>query len=70
MKKTGLYLAVIACLVSGCESSEVKEQKKLKHLASLTCDSSKAGRSKEELQAISDACFKRGTFKKSSGRKW
>lgn len=70
MKRTGLYLALLACMVSGCDSAEVKAQKQAKHLASLTCESSKAGRSKAELQAIADACFKRGSYTKSSGKRW
>ncbi|VEG89816.1 hypothetical protein [Legionella spiritensis] len=70
MKILTLALALLVGLLSGCDSAETKAMKKAKHLASLTCDSSKQGRSKEELQAIADACFKGGSYSKSSGRKW
>ncbi|KTD03997.1 hypothetical protein Lgee_0375 [Legionella geestiana] len=70
MKKLGLSIAVMVCLITGCDSAETKAQKKAEHLASLTCESSREGRSTEELQAIGDACFKRGSFTKSSGKKW
>lgn len=70
MKKSILSITVIACLISGCENAETKAQKKAEHLASLTCESSRENRTKEELQAIGDACFKRGSFQKSSGIKW
>ncbi len=64
----GIWLS--ACFLTGCGSNEAKQQSRLKHLASLTCVSSKQGRDKEELQAIADACFKRGSYHKSSGKQW
>ncbi|NCT57183.1 MAG: hypothetical protein GW760_05675 [Legionella sp.] len=67
---TLLSVALLACLLSGCDSAETKATKKAAHLASLTCDSAKAGRSQEELQAIGDACFKRGSYSKSSSIRW
>lgn len=70
MKKLGLSIAILACLLSGCDSAETKAKKKAAHLTSLTCGSSREGRSTEELQAIGDACFKRGSYTKSSGYKW
>ena len=70
MKILSLSLALLVGLLSGCENAETKARKKAEHFASLTCDSSKQGRSKEELQAIADACFKRGSYSKSSGKKW
>ncbi len=70
MRMIPLSLMVLVCLLSGCDSAETKARKKAEHLASLRCDSSKEGRSKEELQAIADACFKRGGYSKSSGKKW
>lgn len=70
MKKLGLSIAVLVCLLSGCDSAETKARNKASHLASLTCESSREGRSTEELQAIGDACFKRGSYTKSSGKKW
>ncbi len=70
MKILSLSIALLACLLSGCDNPETKARKKAAHLASLTCDSSKKGRTKEELQAIADACFKRGSYSKSSGHKW
>jgi hypothetical protein len=70
MKKIGLTIAVLACLLSGCDSAETKASKKAAHLATLTCESSREGRTTEELQVIGDACFKRGSYTKSSGKKW
>lgn len=70
MKILTLSLALLVGLLSGCDNAETKARKKAEHLASLTCDSSKQSRTKEELQAIADACFKRGSYSKSSGTKW
>ncbi|WP_367607882.1 hypothetical protein [Legionella sp. W05-934-2] len=70
MKKIGFSLVLLTCLLSGCDSAETKAKKKAAHLASLTCSSSKEGRTKEELQAIADACFKGGSYTKSSGKQW
>ncbi|HAU0967555.1 TPA: hypothetical protein JBH79_10360 [Legionella pneumophila] len=70
MKILTLSLALLVGLLSGCDNAETKAKKKAEHLASLNCDSSKQGRTKEELQAIADACFKRGSYSKSSGKKW
>ena len=70
MKILSLSLALLACLLAGCENAEIKAEQKAKHLASLTCDSSKEARSQEELQAIADACFKKGDYSKSSGLRW
>lgn len=67
MKRFSLVVIMCAVVVSGCDSSEAK---KAQHLASLTCDSSREHRSQEELQAIGDACFRSGSFTKSSGYKW
>lgn len=70
MKRLGLLIAVLACLLSGCDNAETQAKEKAAHLASLTCDSSKEDRTVDELQAIGDACFKRGSYSKSSGIKW
>ena len=70
MKILTVSVALVACLLSGCDSAETKARNKAAHLASLTCESSKAGRTNEELQAIADACFKRGSYSKSSGIQW
>lgn len=70
MKTLSLTIALLACVLSGCENAETQARKKAEHLASLTCGSSKEGRTKEELQAIADACFKRGSYSKSSDHKW
>lgn len=70
MKILCLSIMVFACVLSGCDSAETTAQKKTKHLASLTCDSSREGRTKEELRAIGDACFQGGSYSKSSGRTW
>ncbi|HAT1941947.1 hypothetical protein [Legionella pneumophila] len=65
-----LSIMVLTCVLSGCDSAETTAQKKAEHLATLTCDSSREGRTKEELQAIGDACFRGGNYSKSSGMKW
>ena len=65
-----LTIIVLTCVLSGCDSSEAKVKKKAEHLASLTCGSSREGRTKEELQAIGDACFRGGSYSKSSGKRW
>lgn len=70
MKQLGLSIALLAFLLTGCDSTEMKARKKTEHLSSLTCDSSKEGRTANELQAIADACFKGGSYSKSSGTKW
>lgn len=70
MRSLSLLIAFSVCFLSGCDNAETKARKKAEHLASLTCDSPKKGRSKEELQAIADACFKQGGYSKSSGIKW
>ena len=69
MKIFCFSLSIISFLLSSC-SNEMNEKKRLEHLASLTCESSKVGRTKEELQAIESACFRRGSYGKSSGIKW
>lgn len=70
MKILYLSILVFACVLPGCDSAETTTQKKAEHLASLTCDSSREGRTKEELQVIGDACFRGGSYSKSSGKKW
>lgn len=70
MNHLSITLLVGACLISGCASEETRQRKKAEHLASLNCQSSREGRTQEELQAIGDSCFRAGTFHKSSGRKW
>ncbi|HCD9498736.1 hypothetical protein D7216_06360 [Legionella pneumophila] len=70
MRLLSLLIAFSVCLLSGCDNAETKVRKKAQHLASLTCDSPKKDRSKEELHAIADACFKQGGYSKSSGIKW
>ncbi|MBA2710168.1 MAG: entry exclusion lipoprotein TrbK [Tatlockia sp.] len=53
---------LLLSLLTGCD--------KPKPLTELTCADSPVGRSKEEQIAIGDACFRRGTFTKSSGKGW
>lgn len=65
-----LSIMMFACVLSGCGGTEANAKKKAAHLASLSCDSSREGRSQEELQAIGDACFRGGSYSKSSGKKW
>jgi entry exclusion lipoprotein TrbK len=61
-----IALVLILLILIGCES----EKEKNARLTNLTCADSPLGRSHEEQQAIADACFKRGTFRKSSGQTW
>ncbi|HAT1659264.1 TPA: hypothetical protein I8Y75_001380 [Legionella pneumophila] len=70
MKILCLSIMVVVCVLSGCGSAESKAQKKAEHLASLTCSSPREDRTQEELQAIGDACFRGGSYSKSSGKKW
>lgn len=70
MKVLYLSIMVFASVLSGCDSAETTAQKKAEHLASLRCDSSREGRTKEELQVIGDACFRGGSYSKSSGKEW
>ncbi|HDO7840938.1 TPA: hypothetical protein P5J72_000331 [Legionella pneumophila] len=70
MKILCLSIMVVVCVLSGCDSAESKAQKKAEQLASLTCSSPREGRTQEELQAIGDACFRGGSYSKSSGKKW
>lgn len=67
MKILSLSMMIFACVLSGCDSAETKNAQ---HLASLTCTSTREDRTKEELQAIGDACFRGGSYSKSSGKKW
>lgn len=70
MKLITIAFGLSTLLLTGCDSAKVKENKRLQHLASLTCSSNKAGRSHDELKAIADACFKGGSFHKSKEYKW
>jgi len=70
MKQIMMLLAVSAFVLAGCESQQTKALKKAKQLAQLTCESSREGRSTEELQAIGDACFRKGSFQKSTPQSW
>lgn len=70
LKVAVLAIPAFSLLLTGCDSAEVKAEKRRLHLASLTCHSSKEGRDKEELQAIADACFKGGSYTKSKPRQW
>ena len=70
MRILSLSIMVFACVLSGCDSAETKARQKTEHLTSLTCDSSREGRTKEELQAIGNACFRGGSYSKSSGKQW
>lgn len=70
MKVLCLSIMILTCVLSGCDSAETTAQKKAEHLAALTCDSSREERTKEELQAIGDACFRGGSYSKSSGKTW
>lgn len=70
MKQFMLLMGVAAFFLVGCESDQAKAESKAKQLAQLTCDSSREGRSQEELQAIGDACFRKGSFQKSTPQSW
>lgn len=65
MKKM-ITLGCMLLALAGCET----EQAKAARIARLTCADSPEGRPLEERQAIADACFRRGTFRKSSGKTW
>lgn len=63
MKKTVLVVLILAGLLSGCGKPKTD-------LTKLTCNDDPAGPTKEEQMAIADACFRGGSFKKSSGIQW
>lgn len=69
MKKIILCLTALL-IISGCENPQTKEKQRVEALSKLTCQSSRENRTQEELQAIGDACFRGGSFRKSSGIKW
>lgn len=69
MNKMIFSALLMTCFMSGCDSSASKEHQ-AQALANLTCDSSREGRTKDELQAIGDACFRQGHYTKSSGKAW
>ncbi|HAT1130438.1 TPA: hypothetical protein NR353_001611 [Legionella pneumophila] len=66
MRRLSLFIIVLTGVLSGCDNAETKA----KHLASLTCNSPRDNRTQEELQAIGDACFRSGSYSKSSGKEW
>ena len=67
MKILSILIMVLLGVLSGCDRSDTK---KAQQAASLTCNSSREGRTQEELQAIGNACFTGGSYSKSSGQKW
>jgi entry exclusion lipoprotein TrbK len=63
MKKISVLVLVLSGLIAGCSSEKPSEKR-------LTCADSPKGRPRAEQMAIADACFLRGTFKKSPHREW
>ncbi|QBS13498.1 entry exclusion lipoprotein TrbK [Legionella geestiana] len=62
--KTALILCLILTgALAGCDSSKPSGRP-------LTCADSPQGRSKAEQMEIGEACFRGGSFKKSSNREW
>lgn len=66
MKKAWVVALTLIFLLTGCDSPKPSAEM----LAKLTCKDDPKGRSKEEQTAIADACFRGGSFKKSSGIEW
>lgn len=62
MNQSHLMALLLIGLLSGC--------KEPKPVTELTCKDSPKGRPKAEQTAIADACFRQGSFKKSSGMEW
>ena len=62
MTQSHLIALLLLGLLSGCEEA--------KPTTELTCKDSPKGRSKVEQTIIADACFRQGSFKKSSGMEW
>lgn len=65
-----MNLLAVSFFMTGCDSERAKAEFKEKQLAQLTCESSRDGRTQEELQAIGDACFRKGSYKKSTPQSW
>lgn len=63
MNLSHLMALLLAGLLTGCGESP-------KPATELTCKDSPTGRSKAEQTLIADACFRQGSFKKSSGMEW
>jgi len=63
MKQSHLMALLLIGLLTGCDQPS-------KSTAELTCKDDPEGRSKAEQTAIADACFRQGSFKKSSGMEW
>jgi hypothetical protein len=70
VKKSGLVIVLLACLIAACDNVEIKTNPKVVKSASLNCQSPNNSLSKKERQAIGDLCFKQGNYTKSSGIKW
>ncbi len=62
MNQSHVMVLLLIGLLSGCEAP--------KPVNELTCKDSPTGRPKVEQMAIADACFRQGSFKKSSGMEW
>lgn len=65
MKKISVLILiwVFVSLMNGCSSKKSVEKR-------LTCEDYLVGRSRAEQTKIADACFHRGSFKKSQYRAW
>ncbi|HAT7071650.1 TPA: hypothetical protein JAN90_02445 [Legionella pneumophila] len=66
MRRLSVFIIVLTAVISGCDNAETKT----KQSAFLTCNSPRDNRTQEELQAIGDACFRSGSYSKSSGKEW
>lgn len=66
MSKRIILVFTVMCLgfLSSCDKP-VKTD-----LSKLTCNDNPEGRPREEQVAIADACFRRGSYTKSSGMTW
>ncbi|MCW8452558.1 hypothetical protein [Legionella quinlivanii] len=70
MNRFLMLVGIAVFFLVGCENDQAKAESKAKQLAQLTCDSPREGRSQEELQAIGDSCFRKGSFQKSTPQSW
>lgn len=63
MNQSHLMALLLVGLLTSCDQPS-------KPATELTCKDSPTGRSKAEQTLIADACFRQGSFKKSSGMEW
>ena len=62
MQHSGLVMVLLLSALAGCEQKPADK--------TLICTDAPARHSKAEQRALADACFRRGSFKKSTVQEW